>query len=262
MLELILADRQDYSNSPDMGIRERSVCKLRLYANLNGQSNEHEWEIESKKMFYRRMANSVSNSIANGATPLRVGNPNHEPLGDHRSLNYPSMYNLRERVPSNSIVNRLTDSAKCSLTNQFAHAVSAPASVVNDGINLLSMPSRSKVEISLNDGSSMEAPLPNISNTEATSGFDGKANVGGYINKHKLVAKKVLPSFPDGTALTSESKSKRKALAGIYDKVLVVDSIDSAKNVVQLLTTKYKNFVHACDTEVFSKTLLALFPFF
>jgi DNA polymerase-1 len=94
---------------------------------------------------------------------------------------------------------------------------------------------------------------------KATSGLDGKTNVDE--NKHKLVAKKAIPTFSDGTVLTNESKSKRKALSGIRGKVLVVDNIESAKNVVQLLTTKYKNFVHACDTEVFSKTLLGLFPF-
>jgi DNA polymerase-1 len=227
-----------------MGIRERAVRSFGLYANLNGQCNEHEWAIESKRIYYLRTGNNIGHSIQNGATSLRVGNPNHEPSGDHRISNYPSMYNLRERVPSYSVVNRHanTELAKCSLTDQFAHGLSTPMSAVNDDNGLLSMPSSSKVESSLHDYSSMEVSPPNISNTE-----------------HKLVAKKVVPSFPDGTILTSESKSKRKALAGIYDKVLVVDNIDSAKNVVRLLTTKYKSFVHACDTEVFSKTLLELF---
>ncbi|XP_051209078.1 DNA polymerase I A, chloroplastic isoform X2 [Lolium perenne] len=243
--------RQDYSNSSDMGVRERSMCGLGLYANMNGQSNEHEWALESKRMFYLRIANNASHSIHNGATPLRVGNPNHEPSGNHRSSNYPSMHNLRERLPSYSIVNRHanTDLAECNLTNEFAHALSTPMSDVNDDIELLSMPSSSNVEISAHDCSPMEAPLPNISNMEATSGLDGKTNVG-YADKHKLISQKVVPSFPDRTFLTKESTSKRKTLAGVYDKVLVVDNIESAKNVVQLLTTKYRNFVHACDTEV------------
>ncbi|KAE8654238.1 DNA polymerase I A [Hibiscus syriacus] len=41
-----------------------------------------------------------------------------------------------------------------------------------------------------------------------------------------------------------------KQLARIYDKVLVVDNISAAKEVVLLLTTKYRHLVHACDTEV------------
>uniref|UniRef100_A0A453RWA4 Uncharacterized protein n=1 Tax=Aegilops tauschii subsp. strangulata TaxID=200361 RepID=A0A453RWA4_AEGTS len=241
--------RQHYSNSSDMGIRESGDFRFGFYANFNVQSSKQEWMNESRKMFYLRTTNAVSNNIHNGATPLRAEDLNHEqPSGS----TYPSMYNnLRERVPSKSTVNRYanTDLVKCSLTNRFAHAVSTPRSVVNNHNKLSSMPSRSKAEISLHDWSSMEAPLPNFSNTEATSEFDGNANVG-YENKHKLFAKKVAPSSPEKISLTNESKSTRKALAGIYDEVLVVDNIDSAENVVRLLTTKYKSFVHACGTEV------------
>lgn len=42
----------------------------------------------------------------------------------------------------------------------------------------------------------------------------------------------------------------RKNLARIYDEILVVDNVSSAKKVVELLTTRYRNLVHACDTEV------------
>ncbi|CAL9057631.1 unnamed protein product [Musa banksii] len=42
----------------------------------------------------------------------------------------------------------------------------------------------------------------------------------------------------------------REQLARIYDEVLIVDNISRAKEVVQLLTTEYKHFFHACDTEV------------
>ncbi|KAE8725498.1 DNA polymerase I A [Hibiscus syriacus] len=41
-----------------------------------------------------------------------------------------------------------------------------------------------------------------------------------------------------------------KQLARIYDQVLVVDNISAAKEVVLMLTTKYRHLVHACDTEV------------
>ncbi|XVF03915.1 hypothetical protein REPUB_Repub05bG0034800 [Reevesia pubescens] len=41
-----------------------------------------------------------------------------------------------------------------------------------------------------------------------------------------------------------------KQLARIYDQVLVVDNISVAKEVVLMLTTKYRHHVHACDTEV------------
>ncbi|URE30155.1 PolI-like DNA polymerase [Musa troglodytarum] len=42
----------------------------------------------------------------------------------------------------------------------------------------------------------------------------------------------------------------QKQLARVYDKVIVVDNVSTAKQVARLLTTKYKNFIHACDTEV------------
>nr|XP_043640219.1 DNA polymerase I B, chloroplastic/mitochondrial isoform X2 [Erigeron canadensis] len=41
-------------------------------------------------------------------------------------------------------------------------------------------------------------------------------------------------------------------LKSIYDKVLVVDNISIAKEVVKKLTTQYRHLVHACDTEVAS----------
>ncbi|XP_059662506.1 DNA polymerase I A, chloroplastic/mitochondrial-like [Cornus florida] len=42
----------------------------------------------------------------------------------------------------------------------------------------------------------------------------------------------------------------RERLAHIYDKVLVVDNISVAKEVVRMLTTQYRHHVYACDTEV------------
>ncbi|XP_042394575.1 DNA polymerase I A, chloroplastic-like isoform X3 [Zingiber officinale] len=42
----------------------------------------------------------------------------------------------------------------------------------------------------------------------------------------------------------------KKQLAGIYDKILVIDNISTAKVVVQFLTKKYMKFIHACHVEV------------
>ncbi|PIA63953.1 hypothetical protein AQUCO_00201341v1 [Aquilegia coerulea] len=46
------------------------------------------------------------------------------------------------------------------------------------------------------------------------------------------------------------STDHRKNLSRIYDEVVVVNSISEAKKVVRLLTTEYRDLVHACDTEV------------
>ncbi|KAL5721700.1 DNA-directed DNA polymerase [Ranunculus cassubicifolius] len=42
----------------------------------------------------------------------------------------------------------------------------------------------------------------------------------------------------------------RKDLFRIYKEVLVINDVLSAKKIVKLLTTEYRNLVHACDTEV------------
>lgn len=42
----------------------------------------------------------------------------------------------------------------------------------------------------------------------------------------------------------------RKRLTSNYDSVLLVDNITMAKEVVGMLTNKYRHLVHACDTEV------------
>ncbi|XP_047970540.1 DNA polymerase I B, chloroplastic/mitochondrial-like [Salvia hispanica] len=47
-----------------------------------------------------------------------------------------------------------------------------------------------------------------------------------------------------------EYSELHERLSQVYEKVLVVDSIHAAREVVHLLTTQYKDLVHACDTEV------------
>ncbi|GLU23615.1 hypothetical protein SLE2022_396070 [Rubroshorea leprosula] len=58
----------------------------------------------------------------------------------------------------------------------------------------------------------------------------------------------------DETIVVSIDKANQedilKNLSSIYGRVLVVDSISLAKEVVGMLTTKYRDLVHACDTEV------------
>ncbi|XP_042037339.1 DNA polymerase I B, chloroplastic/mitochondrial-like [Salvia splendens] len=47
-----------------------------------------------------------------------------------------------------------------------------------------------------------------------------------------------------------EYSELHERLSQVYEKVLLVDSIHAAREVVHLLTTQYKDLVHACDTEV------------
>lgn len=46
-----------------------------------------------------------------------------------------------------------------------------------------------------------------------------------------------------------ECSELHERLSKVYEKVLVVNDISTAREVVSLLTTQYKDHVHACDTE-------------
>lgn len=62
-----------------------------------------------------------------------------------------------------------------------------------------------------------------------------------------------------GTSAEQTNVHLREKLNRIYDKVLVVDNIVAAKEVVEKLTNKYRHLVHACDTEACICILLFFF---
>lgn len=51
-------------------------------------------------------------------------------------------------------------------------------------------------------------------------------------------------------AQTDCEQNSRLKLCSIFDKVLVVDNVTSARKVVHMLTHEYRDLIHACDTEV------------
>ncbi|GJN12315.1 hypothetical protein PR202_ga30584 [Eleusine coracana subsp. coracana] len=247
---MLLVYRQDYSHSSDMGVRGSGHFKVGFYANFNVQNIAQEWVEESKRLLYLRTINNVKKNIYNGTTPLRAGNLHHELPEDHRVLNnHYYLHDRRDHVSSMSIVNRCdsTELVNHSMINQPARYVSAPVNVVNNSVKQLSAPSGSKVETLWLDSSLADNPLHT---SEAASELDDKAHDGDYKRDCKIVAQKVIPSLPITESFSKESENARKVLAGIYDKVMIVDNIESARSVVQLLRTKYKGFIHACDTEV------------
>ncbi|KAM0845342.1 hypothetical protein ACQ4PT_056439 [Festuca glaucescens] len=123
---------------------------------------------------------------------------------------------------------------------------------VNDDIKPLNRPSGSEVEIPLPNGSKIDASLPKIRKVKKSprSASADKAVDGHNDAENECTDKTTVQPSPAKAPLSEEAKEARKALATIYDKVLVVDTVESARSVVQLLTTKYKSFIHACDTEV------------
>lgn len=244
--------RQEYSHSPGLGVKDNMALKLGVYLNFNVQSSAQEWVEESKRLSFIKTTNNVRNSICNGSTHLRAGILHHEPLEDHKSSNHSSLYSARERMAPNSLAKRHTNMelAKHHVINHATGAVSALTSVVNDDVKPLNRPSGSEVETHWPNGSKFDASLPKISIVEKILQFDDKARDGYVGDEHECTAKKTVQSSPAKAPLSKESKDARKALATIYEKVLVVDNVKSARSVVELLTTKYKNFIHACDTEV------------
>ncbi|KAL7103475.1 hypothetical protein ACP275_08G181800 [Erythranthe tilingii] len=75
------------------------------------------------------------------------------------------------------------------------------------------------------------------------------ASKSGSANK-KTVSCDNISELPSKRVATSEVTELHERLSQIYDKVLVVDDVTEARRVVSLLTTKFKNLIHACDTEV------------
>lgn len=101
---------------------------------------------------------------------------------------------------------------------------------------------------------------PSITNGARPKGLENRLHKDSLPNKENVFELKETDSGDSG-ALSSESinnslteeykKAKlREKLGQVYDTVFVVDSIDKARLVVSMLTTKYKDLIHACDTEV------------
>uniref|UniRef100_A0A0E0GKN2 DNA-directed DNA polymerase n=1 Tax=Oryza nivara TaxID=4536 RepID=A0A0E0GKN2_ORYNI len=112
------------------------------------------------------------------------------------------------------------------------------------------MSSGSELKTQWQPDSKIDASVLKISKVETSMQFDDKARDGYDGDEHECTAKNTVQDSPAKAPMSKESKDARKALATVYDKVLVVDNVKSARSVVQLLTSKYKNFIHACDTEV------------
>ncbi|KAK6132910.1 hypothetical protein DH2020_033346 [Rehmannia glutinosa] len=96
----------------------------------------------------------------------------------------------------------------------------------------------------------------------------GSSNISLYTNDddNKMVVEgRSMTKVASPNAISSDSVSEtlsgkitasggtelHERLSQVYDKVLVVDSIPAARDVVKMLTTPLqKNLIHACDTEV------------
>ncbi|KAF5478875.1 hypothetical protein F2P56_005401 [Juglans regia] len=101
-------------------------------------------------------------------------------------------------------------------------------------------------------------PASDPASAEIERGGDGNIVVKD-VNGLKLDRSRYLEEIKEtNSGLIKPSTSKQaywqpdlhERLGSIYDSVLVVDDATTAKEVVRMLTNKYRHLVHACDTEV------------
>ncbi|OEL13655.1 DNA polymerase I A, chloroplastic [Dichanthelium oligosanthes] len=246
--------RQDYSHSSGVAIQDNSTPNFGVCVNFNVQSSAQEWAAESKRLSSIR----TSNSTCSSSSHLGPAILHHEHMEDFKSSNHSSSLGIRQRMAPNSLSNRHanTEPAKHHVINRAAAAVSALATVVQDDTKPVNRPNEPQVEAHWPNGSKFHASLPKISEVETSLPFDDKATDGYAKDENECSPKETVQPSPARAPLSEESKDARKALGTIYAKVLVVDDVKSARRVVQLLTTKYRNFIHACDTEVGTNTLV------
>jgi hypothetical protein len=148
----------------------------------------------------------------------------------------------------NSLANRHANMELAK--HHAAGAVSAVTSVVkHDDTKPVKRSNHAEVEAHWPNGSKFHASIPKIS--EVTTSLQlHEDDDGDLTDEHEDSPEKTVQPSPARAPFSQESIDARKALGTIYEKVLVVDNVESARSVVQLLTSKYKNFIHACDTEV------------
>ncbi|CAN6241070.1 unnamed protein product [Urochloa humidicola] len=241
--------RHEYSHSSGVEVQDNRALKFGVCVNFNVQSSgAQEWAAESKRLSAIR----TSNNTPNGSSHLGPAILHHEHLEDFMSSNPSSSYSVRQRMAPNSLANRHAnmEPAKHHMINRAAAAASALASVVKHETKPSNRPNESEVEAPWPNGSKFHASLPKISEVETSLPFDDKATDGYAKDENERSPKETVQPPPARAPLSKESIDARKALGTIYEKVLVVDDVKSARRVVQLLTTKYRNFIHACDTEV------------
>ncbi|KAL1567030.1 DNA-directed DNA polymerase [Salvia divinorum] len=127
-------------------------------------------------------------------------------------------------------------------------------SLAHVGSRVVSYPNHDKKIVSEGHVMTIEAH-PNCLGSKRVKGPKPDKDVAFNIIETASTDIDVVPSDdigePFSEKITSPEYSElHERLSQVYEKVLVVDSIHAAREVVRLLTTQYKDLVHACDTEV------------
>ncbi|KAK6154416.1 hypothetical protein DH2020_008664 [Rehmannia glutinosa] len=115
----------------------------------------------------------------------------------------------------------------------------------NDDDNKMVVEGRSMTKVASPNGLENKGHRDSI--TDKDNVFDKKESVTA---DKKAISSDSVSETLGGKITASGGTELHERLSQVYDKVLVVDSIPAARDVVKMLTTRYKNFIHACDTEV------------
>ncbi|KAK3141378.1 hypothetical protein QOZ80_4BG0333170 [Eleusine coracana subsp. coracana] len=240
--------RMEYSHGSSSGIQDYRPLKFGVCVNFNVQNSAQEWAEESKRLSFIKTSNTATTSICNSSTHLGAGILHHEPSEDYKSSIHSSLHGMRQRMAPSSVANRHASTELANhRVNRAAGAVSALTSVVKEDSKPVKRLNGYEVEAHWPNGSKFCDSLPKISEVKQ---FDEKDSDNNLTDEHQASPDKTVQPSPAKAPLSQEALDARKALGTVYEKVLVVDDVKSARSVVQLLTSKYRNFIHACDTEV------------
>ncbi|XP_072988592.1 DNA polymerase I A, chloroplastic-like [Typha latifolia] len=246
------------ANSSDIGTWDHSY----LNSVLHYRRMEQDWVDEKNRVKLSRVANQVINDIVCGrivvnnseqAQSMEKGSMESRASQDehvYRSTNLYPGENIGRRLafqPSKYVGKLLPQPANgrrtdldledSHLLDKTAHADSSMTSGVSIG-----MDNGAQMEM---PPDALAVPLFDIVKAKPEDAIIRYSHSDGTSSTDRCIQNIV--GQPKSTKKPQESREK---LAHIFDKVLVVDNILAAKEVVQMLTTKYRSFIHACDTEV------------
>lgn len=256
-------------------LTDNDEVKLRKKENLTDYGTSHcsnnlrppYSKVSSNLRSKRSNASNVSDYVNSSTNILSDEFRKQEPINSERTKNVVTINRMENKAPllkttefssgqcngdSNSSAGRLsmTKPENNDLYNQGVLMQSkkkCTSSQIGKGSIVPLVP-----DVSLN-GRNQSTSLGKVNSVPKTLKFTEAANgMEGSVAVEKM-SKRIING--SGTKVmeapaTACKPDIKERLIGVYDSVLVVDSVSAAKEVVSMLTTKYRNLVHACDTEV------------
>lgn len=243
--------------------------KLRKMENLVGYGTAHSYNSPQYSKVQCFNANKDSDCINPQTDRLSDGFRKQEPMNFERSVSAATIDRKTDSDRGPSLKTFKVSRGECNGDiDSFSGGRTMNKPENNDLHNqLVPMRSNKRYTISQNGKGSISHHAPNVSpNGRKQNISSGKVNNVPKSLKFIEAANEIkrgvdVEEFSEITINGSGTKMMeaqandhkpdiKERLNSVYDSVLVVDSVSAAKEVVSMLTTKYKNLVHACDTEV------------